>query len=362
MDETRICSHCGCVLEEDEGTELDDDLLCDDCMDEHTVTCDHCGETVWREDAEDDGRTVVCSCCFDNHYRRCESCGRIIHDDDACWRNDYAYCSGCYDELESEIEDYSFKPEPIFYGSGSRYFGVELEIDAGGKDEDNACRIKQTANNNCEHIYCKSDGSLDDGFEIVTHPMSLQYHMDNMPWAEVMQEAISQGYRSHMTSTCGLHVHVNRDAFGETRDEQEAVIERLLFFVELHWCELFTFSRRSQHNMDRWAARYGMEKTGKLIMDKAKKCSTGRYAAVNLCPYHTIEFRLFRGTLKLNTLLATLQLVNRICDVALSMTEAEIENQSWRDFVMTVKEPELVQYLRERQLYVNDKIETEAEM
>ncbi len=32
MDETRICSHCGCVLEEDEGTELDDDLLCDDCM------------------------------------------------------------------------------------------------------------------------------------------------------------------------------------------------------------------------------------------------------------------------------------------------------------------------------------------
>lgn len=271
MDETRICSHCGCVLEEDEGFELDDELLCDDCRDEQTVTCDHCGETVWREDAEDDGRTVVCSCCFDNHYRRCESCGRIIHDDDACWRNDYAYCTSCYEDLESEIEDYSYKPEPIFYGSGSRYFGVELEVDAGGKDEDNARRIKGVSNRNAEHIYIKSDGSLDDGFEIVTHPMSLDYHLNTMPWAEVLQEAINKGYRSHMTNTCGLHVHVNRDAFGETRDEQETVIERLLFFVELHWNELFAFSRRSMNNMNRWAARYGMEKTGKLIMDKSAK-------------------------------------------------------------------------------------------
>ena len=362
MEDTRICTHCGCVLEEDEGTELDDDLLCDDCMDEHTVCCDHCGETVWREDAEDDGRTVVCSCCFDNHYRRCESCGRIIHDDDACWRNDYAYCASCYDELDTEIEEYSFKPEPVFYGDGTRFFGVELEVDAGGKDEDNARRIKGIANRKTEHVYCKSDGSLDDGFEIVTHPMSLEYHLNTMPWAEVLQEAINKGYRSHMTNTCGLHIHVNRDAFGETRDKQETVIERLLFFVELHWNELFAFSRRSMHNMNRWAARYGMEKTGKAILDKAKKGNTGRYAAINLCPYHTIEFRLFRGTLKLNTLLATLQLVNRICDVAMNMTEDEIAAQSWLAFVKTVTELELIQYLRERQLYVNDEIEIEAEM
>ena len=181
MEEQRICSHCGCILEEDEGTELDDDLLCDDCVDEHTVCCDHCGETVWREDAEDDGRTCVCRSCFDNHYRRCESCGRIIHDDDACWRNDYAYCASCYDELDTEIEEYSFKPEPMFYGDGTRFFGVELEIDAGGKDEENARKIKEISNRHGEHIYCKSDGSLDDGFEIVTHPMSLDYHLNTMP-------------------------------------------------------------------------------------------------------------------------------------------------------------------------------------
>ena len=114
--------------------------------------------------------------------------------------------------------------------------------------------------------------------------------------------------------------------------------------------------------MNRWSARYGYEKTGKQILDKAKKGNNGRYAAVNLCPYQTIEFRLFRGTLKLNTLIATLQLVNRIIDIALTMSEDEIANQSWSDFVQTVTESELIQYLRERRLYVNDEIESEGEV
>ena len=362
MEEQRLCSHCGCILEESEGIELDDDLLCDDCAEEHTVTCDHCGERIWASDSICDDRTTLCCCCFDDHYRRCEECGRILHDDDVLWYHDMPYCANCYDRLDTEIEEYGYKPEPIFYGEGSRFFGVELEVDFGGKDEENARRIKAQTNTRCENIYIKSDGSLDDGFEIVTHPMTLDYHLHDLFWEDVLQEAAHLGYRSHMTSTCGLHVHVNRDALGADRDEQEKVIERILYFVELHWNELFIFSRRSQHNMQRWAARYGIEKTGKEILDKAKKGNNGRYAAVNLCPYHTIEFRLFRGTLKLNTLIATPQLVNRICDVALSMSEAEIEQQSWRDFAMTITEPELIQYLKERQLYINEEVETEDEV
>jgi hypothetical protein len=183
-----------------------------------------------------------------------------------------------------------------------------------------------------------------------------------MYWADILHEAVRLGYKSHMTSTCGLHVHINRDALSEDRDEQEKVIERILFFVELHWNEIFIFSRRSQHSMNRWAARYGMEKTGKEILDKAKKGNTGRYAAVNLCPYMTIEFRLFRGTLKLNTLYATLQFVNRIIDTALTKSEDEIAEQSWSDFVAAITEPELIQYLKERRIYINEEVKTEEEV
>ena len=148
-----------------------------------------------------------------------------------------------------------------------------------------------------------------------------------------MKKAISQGYRSHQTSTCGLHIHVNRNSLGETQDEQELVIGHVLLFVELHWNELLKFSRCSEYSMNRWAARYVYEKTGREILDKAKKGNNGRYTAVNLMNWATIEFRLFRGTLKYNTLIAALELVNAICDVALVHTDDAIANMSWSEAV-----------------------------
>ena len=76
----------------------------------------------------------------------------------------------------------------------------------------------------------------------------------------------------------------------DTHDEQELVISHILFFVETHWAELLRFSRRSEYSMNRWAARYGYEKTGREILDKAKKGNNGRYAAVNLMNYSTQRY------------------------------------------------------------------------
>lgn len=80
--------------------------------------------------------------------------------------------------------------------------------------------------------------------EIVTHPMSLEYHKD-FCWDRVMKKAVYLGYRSHQTSTCGLHIHANRDSLGLNRDEQDEVISRILYFVEHHWNEMLKFSRRT---------------------------------------------------------------------------------------------------------------------
>ena len=189
----------------------------------------------------------------------------------------------------------------------------------------------------------------------------MEYHINEFPWEDIMHRAIHQGYRSHQTSTCGLHLHVNRNAFSDNQEEQDEVISRILYFVEHHWNELLKFSRRSEYAMNRWAARYGYEHTPKAIMDKAKKGGNGRYAAVNLCNYHTVEFRLFRGTLKYNTFIATIQLVNRICDAAMYNTDDSIAKLSWSDFVADITEPELIQYLKERQLYINDRVEETEE-
>lgn len=262
------------------------------------------------------------------------------------------------------IEDYYYKPEPLFRGDGSRYFGVELEIDEAGEDSDNARRLMEIANGNgVENLYCKHDGSLDDGFEMVTHPMTLEYHMKEMPWARILQEAIHLGYTSHQASTCGLHVHVNRNAFGDTEETQDAVIARILYFFEKNWEELLKFSRRTPRQLERWATRYGYKDQPKELLDHAKKgYHGGRYTSVNLTNTDTIEFRIFRGTLKYNTLIATLQLLDRICDVAICLTDDQVKAMSWTTFASGCTQPELVRYLKERRLYVNDPVESEEEV
>ena len=356
------CSHCGALIGENEDyEEVQGEVVCMDCVERHTVRCDSCSELIFESDSISDEYTTLCEHCTENYYRRCRECNCLVHDDAVYWENDEPYCSDCYHDIQHSIHEYNYKPEPIFFGDSDRYFGVELEIDGAGKDDDNAETLLAIANADKEHIYCKADGSLDEGIELVSFPMSLNYHKQ-FCWEEIMRKAIALGYRSHQTSTCGLHCHVNRSCFGDTREEQDLVISRILFFVEKHWAELLKFSRRSEYSINRWAARYGYERTGRDILEKAKKGNLGRYAAVNLQNYATIEFRLFRGTLKYNTLIAALELLDKICDVALDYSDEEIEKQSWSEFVGTITEPELITYLKERKLYVNEDIESEVEM
>ena len=369
MTETFTCCHCGQEHPLENRVMVGDDALCECCANEETVICSRCGERVYRDDNAGDENTPLCQPCYDRHYTSCERCGRIIHVDGAYYEDDDEDDPLCYDchahaRRNKMIEDYYYKPEPLFRGEGPRYFGVELEIDGAGEDDTSAGQIMGIANGNgLENLYCKHDGSLDDGFEMVTHPMTLEYHMKEMPWAEILQEAIRLGYTSHQANTCGLHVHVNRDAFGESEAEQDSVIARILYFFEKNWEELLKFSRRTPRQLERWATRYGYKDQPKELLDHAKKgYHGGRYTSVNLTNADTIEFRIFRGTLKYNTLIATLQLLNRICDVAICLTDDQVKAMSWTTFVSGCTQPELVRYLKERRLYVNDPVESEEEV
>ena len=131
--------------------------------------------------------------------------------------------------------------------------------------------------------------------------------------------------------------------------------------MEKHWEELVKFSRRTQKQLERWAARYGYKDSPKEIL-KTAKGGFGRYVCLNLTNDETVEFRIFRGTLKKNTILASLQLIDRICDMALLLSDEELKNMSWTTFVSGCTQPELVQYLKERRLYVNEPVTAEAEV
>ncbi len=124
------------------------------------------------------------------------------------------------------------------------------------------------------------DNAESDGFEIVSHPMTLDYHISGIDWLKIFNRAVEMGYRSHNTSTCGLHIHVNRSAFGKNAEVQETIIARIVHFVEKHWWEIVKFSRRTEDNLNRWAARYAtISAEVQDTYKKAKDKRLGRYVA-----------------------------------------------------------------------------------
>ena len=358
------CIHCGCALPDGEEHIFHEEFYCERCLDDLTTFCSYCGRRIFKDNDEGDSNISLCHRCYMDHYTTCERCGRLILNEDAYYRDeddDIAFCRNCYQE-NIHIFGYSYKPDPIFYGDGSRYFGLELEVDCGGELSSNAKKILDIANDDSAwRIYCKHDGSLEAGFEIVSNPMTLDYHKNQMPWQAVLQKLKDMGYRSHQTNTAGLHVHVNRDSLGDTYDEQEDTIARLLYLVEKFWEELVKFSRRSISQLDRWAARYGLKESPKDIL-KTAKGGYGRYTCINLCNENTIEFRICQGTLKYNTIIATLQLLDQLCNVAFCLSDEQVRELSWTSFVLSCTQPELLQYLQERRLHINEPVESEVEV
>lgn len=372
MKDQRTCGLCGTPYPAETLRFFDQVEICPGCMEEHTVLCSHCGTRLWAEDNAGNPDMPLCQGCRDDHYTSCCRCGALLHESQACYAEDdhydeFPYCLSCFHTLPdtTPIHDYYYKPAPVFYGDGPRYFGVELEIDGAGESRKNARSLLELGNREAEYFYIKHDGSLENGLELVTHPMDLSHQLRRMPWSALCRKALALGYTSHQAATCGLHIHVSRLAFGQQDWEQDLSIARVLYFFERHWEELLKFSRRTPRQLERWAARYGYKERPMEILDCAKKGFSGnRYTCVNLQNPNTVEFRMFRGTLRPNTIFATLQMLDRICDAAILLSDEEMKAMAWTTFVSGItgdRYPELVQYLKERRLYVNEPVESEVE-
>ena len=369
----RTCAECGCVIEDDDDWyEFEGKIYCEECNDELFEICAECGEKFYRNDMNwiegydhyvcddcyrdcysecancgsiernddmyDSADGYICEYCADYNYTCCDECGERVHNDDIHYDedDDAYYCDECYDRRpEKAIHSYhhSHNNETKFYGgidNGSTLFmGLELEIDEGDDRDDTAREMYDCMPDG--FITMENDGSLDCGFENITQPATLEYHTSiRNNYENMFQIAKDNGFRSHNTSTCGYHIHFNRSFFEDKEDE---CIAKLLYLVEKFWDELVKFSRRNYENLDRWAKKY--DKTPDEIVDDMKSHNLDRYHAVNLTNRKTIEFRMFRGTLKSETFFATLQLVDTIVRYVKEHTNADIQSLNFEDLLIT---------------------------
>lgn len=387
------CEYCGCVLTEDEVLETSGHIHCEECG-EHLFICDCCGEvtddrTYCAYDTEDG--SVICEECAYNYYTQCHDCGTYVRNGDIidavgrygnevqiceyCSQNDYYECTECgriihcniayYDEYDEEyycedcqtscgiIHEYGFKPDPVFYGhDDTLYMGVELEIDHG---EDRHCCARDL--NHHGEIYLKSDSSLDNGFEIVSHPCTLEYHKGL--WGDITEIALSNGFESHDARTCGLHVHMNRDYFGVSDTAQNYNIGKLILLMNKHWDNMVKFSRRTMNQLESWANRVELEaeqnETPQTMELKVKDKEGNRYVAVNLCNTYTVELRLFNGSLRKETVLATLEMCRNMAKAAKDWTLPQVEESTFGDIVRIAETEYLEDYCARRGINLEDK-------
>lgn len=274
------------------------------------------------------------------------------------------------------IHNYSYKPEPEIGYKNNREsrehltFGVELECEPrndGGNVRMDADALSDRIDEiPGDRTYCKSDGSLSNGVEIVSHPGTLAHHMYVMHWRQIQRTCEKAGFRSHDAANSGLHIHVGRAQLGSTDAERDNVTRKVQVLFALYTAELTRFSRRRRSCLEQWAPidRLGVTpddirhvRSGAQLARWAtasvpayRSNHNDRYTAVNVTNSATVEIRIFRGTLKRDTLIAAIQLVSNVFEYAMAHDWADIPASTWADVAVYKPYKELTDYLVARNL------------
>ena len=337
------CADCGTTISIDAATCIDGDYYCRDCLCE----CDLCGCVIPRNDAystEDSGYDY-CRDCFEHEmYVCCECGGHYRYEDEDREIDGRYYCDRCYEDFGPMIRDYhEFKNNGniIFHGDENRrdalYMGFELEIDSDHHvDRERIARGLQERFGDFMHY--ENDGSLNFGFECITQPASLNYHLSLMPkYKEAFKYLIENEMMGHDAKTAGFHIHIDRKFFGTKEDSS---IAKMLFVFEKFRPELMKFSRRTEAQCADWCrSRKGTYNTEsgwikKAVMESKGFMSYGsRYYSVNLTNSNTLEIRLWRSSLNIETFEATLRFTERIANICKHVRAIDLAKMTFNDLL-----------------------------
>lgn len=276
-----------------------------------------------------------CRQCINNRNVEqyyCRTCGGMFtcdlfeHEDDTCIM--------CFEQTESNresaIRSYSYKPKPIFmYGNGvtlrqpeaaQLFLGAEIELEMRNAYSSD---LEETANETADIVgkqaYLKHDGSLDNGFEVVTHPGTIEWwHEPDNVVLNALKNLLGR-CKSYHSSNCGMHIHMSKDAFTSFH------LMRFLHFIynNQHFVE-FIAQRRSTS----YANFSTSEKNSVVSNAKTKYSRAGRFVAVNLENAATIELRVFKGNLEPFRILKNIEFAQALYEYTkeeADMTENKLE-------------------------------------
>lgn len=367
-DVTEECTCCGLRYEEDELVNTaEDGGVCEDCVSDNYFTCSYCGDIYRSDHEEDDG---ICCGCFEEHYCWCDDCGGSCFISGAYSDCDHVYCPDCADNY-SRCEDcgYIYPCEDIVDGMcedcddgcgsdscrdgsyiphyhsskrkvqkkgvGDLYFGFELEVEKGKKCNSTlkeAMEEIQEINKFDDYLFFEDDGSLSNGFEMVSNPMTWDFIQEKKSLLKtILKTCLRSGLRSYKYNSCGFHIHLSKDAFTtphlykflkliyENKDKIEMVAQRF------NNCNARFDDKESEE----------LEKILKRKAENKDNAGAGRYQAVNLENSDTIELRFYKGNLFYNSVMKNLESAKAFYEFTKLKTPKKI---TWNNFVKFVYE------------------------
>ena len=258
------------------------------------------------------------------------------------------YTQNIYDGFESYHASHRVTMNTPTNGYNGYRIGVELETEFSTS----AARSEFT-NTSRNWFFCESDASLSGyGCEIITIPLTPADAKSRATWKPICDRLKSLGATSWDNNRCGLHVHIGREILGDTTEEREATLSRILLFYNLYLNDDATATKvfgraRCYHegrheNTQEFAAVKCLgasvlkdKEIAKRVGDAMKAKQRGeRYYTINTTNAATIEFRKGRGSLsvdRIQTIITFCEAVCLYCKTSEDISELTIEG--FREFI-----------------------------
>lgn len=347
------------------------DLIEDKFSGEDAKCCEDCNHVDARNNGSYcyDGDYWVCDSCCESNYRYSEGRGTYITEDDY------------YEEEEENERNNDDDDDDDGYPIGERhsgkdilqhipsafdernpkiFLGMELEVEVNRDNDSRYDKAEElygqlkhyTHDDGTEHqyIHIEDDGSLDYGFEMVTGWTGLDVHAQMLqffkkPWRNV---------KSHDTRTCGLHVHISK---GDMTMFHGC---KIVFFINDSNNQklIRDIARRSDHHyakIHNKKASYDWLKNAKKWHGKdeqLQRLNPDRTEAVNFNNPATVEFRIFKGTLRYETQMACLEFTYATWFFCRDAGVTELTTEHFIKFICQPNQRKdtkfLRQYLREK--------------
>lgn len=357
------CEQCGIWVHEYDQTMMSNgDVFCSwHCArDAGWMYCSHCDEWVDENDTYyiDDRDEYWCEYCAENYAWYCGECDRWVSS--YSWDDEGDMCEECaQDSMANALHDYSFSDRVDFVKRGDDlggkrpHIGVELETEKGDTLNQYVQELHQLFGGDVDRYYMSRDASLrGNSAEIVSHPFTLEYHMNEGVWGEMMEIAKKYGYTSSCPrgGGCGTHYSIDSAFFGKSKLAQDLGGYKMLRIMQRFSPMWRILSRREDFGYCCFKTNYPYDKkewkeqVGKNHPDMgnyehfakarfARRNERDHSLVVNLTHSERFEIRLFAGTLNIDTLYAEMGFCEGLAIVAKNHSVEWVENVRFYDLI-----------------------------